>query len=209
MPLAYPVLYNGPVSYFTRLVREQKIILEQHENYTKQTYRNRCRIMGPNGILDLVVPVKRVKGKKNLVRDIRIDYDTPWNRIHWRSMVASYAASPFFDFVKDELFPYYNRPINFLFELNLGLLTTILNMLRVDIPLEMSASFTPVGDSGDPRSIIHPKLDISKADPEFHPVPYHQVFSERHGFQPDLSVVDLIFNEGPHAPEILKGSLRI
>jgi hypothetical protein len=206
--LVYPALYNGPVYYFARLIREKKITLEQHDHYAKQTYRNRFRIMGPNGILTLVVPVKRTRGQKNLFRDIRIDYDTPWNKIHWRSMVASYASSPFFELMIDELAPYYHKKTGFLIDLNLGLLRTTLELLGQEVPVDLSATFTPILESKDPRTMIHPKRDLAKTDPEFQPVEYHQVFADRHGFKQGLSVLDLMFNEGSNASTILRDCIR-
>jgi len=208
LPLVYPALYNGPVYYYARLIREKKIHLEQHDHYTKQTYRNRFRIMGPNGILTLVVPVKRKRGRKNLLKDVRIDYDTPWNKIHWRSMVASYASSPFFELMKDELEPFYCKQTGFLFDLNLGLLMATLNLLGKEIPVDVSTSFKPLNGEKDPRAVIHPKLDPAGADPDFQPAAYHQVFADRHGFEPNLSILDLLFNEGSNASLILQNSLR-
>ena len=206
--MVYPAFYNGPINYYARLIREQKIILEQDEHYTKQTYRNRFRIMGPNGILTLSVPVKRIRGKKNLLRDVRVDYDTPWNRIHWRSLVASYASSPFFNFIKDELEPFYEKRITYLIELNKELVRTTLGLLELDIPVECSETFVPIREVSDPREMIRPKPESSLNDPWFIPIEYHQVFSERLGFQPNLSILDLLFNEGPNARTILHQSLR-
>jgi hypothetical protein len=206
--LVYPALYNGPVNYYARLIREQEIKLEQHDHYTKQTYRNRFTIMGPNGILTLTVPVSRKRGMKTLMKDVRVDYDTPWNKIHWRSLVASYTASPYFALMMDELQPFYAGKFKFLIDLNLGLLQTTLDLLGIDSRVILSDAFTPITENADPRKVIHPKLDISSFDPVFHPVAYHQVFSDRHGFLPNLSVLDLLFNQGSDAIGILQKCIR-
>jgi len=206
--LVYPALYNGPVNYFARLIGEREIILEQYENYTKQTYRNRCEIMGPNGILTLSIPVKKKRGVKNPVKDIRIDYDTPWQKIHWRSLVAAYAASPFFQYIKDDLAVYYEKKPRFLIDLNQQLLEQCLYFLGKEIPLRLSSSFSGTKGKTDPRVLIHPKLDPTIHDPVFHPVTYHQVFSERFGFTSNLSILDLLFNEGNQAYSVLEKSLR-
>ena len=206
--MVYPALYNGPVSYYARLVREQSIILEQFDSYTKQTYRNRFRVMGPNGVLTLSVPVKKKPGIKNHLRDIRIDYDTPWNNIHWRSLVASYAASPFFEYFQDDLVHFYKNKFEFLIDLNLQLVETILELLGVKIPVSSSMAFTKITGETDPRFFIHPKKEQAVVDPDFQPVIYHQVFSDRHGFHANLSILDLLFNEGPAALSILHKSLK-
>lgn len=206
--MIYPALYNGPLNYYARLVREQSIIFEQYENYTKQTYRNRFRIMGPNGILNLSIPVKKKPGIKNYLRDIRIDYDTPWNNVHWRSLIASYAASPFFEYFQDDLIRYYENRFEFLIDLNLQLAETVLKLLGLKIPLQYSNSFTDITGETDPRFFIHPKKERVVVDPDFQPVVYHQVFSDRHGFQANLSILDLLFNEGPSSLLILQNSLK-
>jgi hypothetical protein len=206
--LIYPALYNGPINFFARLVREKEILLEQFDHYQKQTYRNRCKIMGPNGVFTLTIPVKKVHGSKTLLRDIRIDYDTSWNRNHWRSLVASYASSPYFEFMADELAPFYHKKYEFLIDLNRELLVCTLEQMGLDIPVSCSSSFTEIAQESDPRYFIHPKKRESAEDPDFLSIEYHQVFSDRLGFIPNLSVLDLLFNEGPSAPGILRQSLR-
>ena len=206
--LVYPALYNGPVNYFARLIRESEIVLEQFDSYTKQTYRNRCRIMGPNGVLTLSIPVKKRRGVKNLFRDIRIDYDAAWNKIHWRSLVASYAASPYFEFMKDDLVEFYERRYDFLLDFNARLLDRILYSLGLNIPIGYSREFSEIKEITDPRHFILPKVNLAESDPEFIPVEYHQVFSDRRGFQANLSILDLLFNEGPATLSILRESLR-
>ena len=207
--MIYPAFYNGPVQYFARLVSEEEIILEQFDSYTKQTYRNRCRIIGSNGLLTLSIPVKRARGTKNLFKDIKVDYDTPWNKIHWKSLVAAYASSPFFEFLKDELLPFYEKRFGFLIDLNAGLLDKTLEMMGMRIPIRMSEKFEALSGEDDPRHFIHPKLNTLVADPHFVPHPYHQVFKEKHGFQDNLSILDLLFNEGPGSLQILRNSLKI
>jgi len=206
--LIYPALYNGPLNYFARLVREQEITLEQLDHYTKQTYRNRCKILGPNGVLSLSIPVKKKHGTKNLLRDIRIDYDMAWNRNHWRSLVASYASSPYFEYMSDELAPFFEKKYEFLIDLNTRLLEYSLNLLGLEIPLRHSLSFTEIVSPSDPRHFIHPKKIETVEDPDFQVIEYHQVFSDRQGFQANLSILDLLFNEGPAALGILRRSLR-
>jgi len=208
VPLVFPSLYNGPVNYFARLVRQEKIVLEQYDSYTKQTYRNRCLIMGPNGVISLSIPVKRKRGEKTLMRDIRIDYDSNWNKIHWRSLLASYASSPFFEILADEIRPFYHQRFEFLLDLNLHLVEQTLRMLGLHIPVSCSEAFTPISSTKDPRHFIHPKKEQALTDPGFLPLEYQQVFSERLGFRSNLSILDLVFNLGPDALSYLLRSLK-
>ena len=206
--MIFPALYNGPINLFSRLVREEHIVLEQFDHYQKQTYRNRCRILGPNGIISLSIPVIKVHGTKSYLRDIRIDYTGSWNRNHWRSLVAAYASSPYFGLLADELVPYYERKYEYLIDLNIELLERTLKVMGLNIPASCSSSFTEMDPDGDPRQFIHPKKKESVEDPDFLSIEYHQVFSDRFGFVPNLSILDLLFNEGPNATGILRQSLR-
>ena len=206
--MVFPALYNGPVNYYARLVRQKEIVLEQYDSYTKQTYRNRCLIMGANGVIPLSIPVKRKSGIKTQMRDIRIDYDSNWNKIHWRSLVASYASSPFFEILADEISPLYQQSFEFLLDLNLHLLEQTIGILGLNIPISCSKAFTPISSEDDPRHFIHPKKEQAVADPGFLPGEYHQVFSDRLGFRSNLSILDLLFNEGPDALSYLQGSLK-
>lgn len=196
------------MNYYARLVRQKELVLEQFDSYAKQSFRNRCMIMGPNGVITLSIPVSRKHGVKTLFRDIRIDYDSSWNKIHWRSLVASYASSPFFEYLADEINPFYQKKFEFLIDLNQELVEHTLNSLGLNIHLSRSSAFTPINSEQDPRQFIHPKKDQAVADPGFIPTEYHQVFSDRLGFRPNLSILDLIFNLGPESLSYLHASLK-
>lgn len=165
-------------------------------------------IMGPNGVITLSIPVKRESSVKTYLRDIKIDYDTPWNKIHWRSLVSSYASSPFFEFLAQEIDPLYQKRFEFLIDLNFQMIEHSLGLLGLEIPVARSEAFTPISSEHDPRQFIHPKKDQAVADPDFLPMEYHQVFSDRLGFRANLSILDLIFNEGPDALSYLHRCLR-
>jgi len=207
--LIFPALYNGPLNYYARLIGQKELILEQFDSYSKQSYRNRCMIMGPNGVIALSIPVLRKRGEKTLLRDIRIDYDSKWNKIHWRSLVASYASSPFFEYLADEINPFYLKNYEFLIDLNQELVEHTLVFLGLNIQVSCSDAFTPLSSEEDPRHFIHPKKDQAIADPAFLPLEYHQVFSDRLGFQSNLSILDLIFNLGPDSLSYLRACLKI
>jgi len=204
----FPALYNGPLNYYARLVRQKELVLEQYDSYSKQSYRNRCMIMGPNGVITLSIPVSRQHGVKTLLRDIRVDYDTNWKKIHWRSLVASYASSPFFEYLADEIRPFYEKKHNYLIDLNRELVEHTLKFLGLNIKLSCSDVFTPLRSEEDPRYFIHPKKDQAVVDPGFLPQEYHQVFSDRLGFRPNLSILDLIFNLGPDSLSYLHACLK-
>jgi len=206
--LPYPLLHNGPVHYFARLAGEQRITLEGFDSYIKQSYRNRCRILGANGVMSLSIPVVRKKGEKTLYRDVGIDYTQPWAQVHWKSIVSAYAVSPFFEYVQDELEPFYKKRFTFLMDLNMKLLEKTLYLLNLDISMECSEDFAELSGPKDHRSYLPMKKGAMEADPDFRILPYHQVFMDRHGFQPNLSILDLLFNMGPESSGILRQSLK-
>lgn len=206
--MIYPCLYNAPLVYYALLLHESSnFIIEQNDHYIKQTYRNRCRILGGNGIMSLVVPVLKTHGKKTLMKDIRIDYDPPWQAIHWKSISSSYASSPFFEFISDYYQPLYLKKERYLADLNCKLLSTTLGLLNTDMTYTRSEAYEHIDFSEDIREAIHPKRKFSMASVKFHPQSYQQVFSDRHGMVDNLSILDLLFNEGQNAGQILKASI--
>lgn len=208
MPLILPSVYNGPIVYYALLAKAgQEIIVERYDHYNKQTYRNRCRLTGPNQVIDLTIPVVNDHGNKTLMKDVRIDYSTRWRQVHWRTIRSSYASSPFFEFTSDAFQPYYETlRFDFLFDLNQSLLETTLGILQLPVSISASDVFTDA-DENDPREYIHPKRPFTSDHFIYHPVPYDQVFGERHGFIKNLSILDLIFNAGPDALTILNSTL--
>jgi len=199
------IFYLGPVQYFSKFILHPLRIIEQYDNYIKQTYRNRCNILGANGILPLSIPVLKGHDRKTYVKDIRIDYNKKWQKLHWKSIESAYRHSPFFEFYMDEFYPFYERKFVFLLDFNASLLELVLQSLEIDMNLRYSSKFmdVPASDLADYRESIHPKRD-PLSDPFFIPVTYRQVFSERLGFKANLSIIDLLFNEGPNARSVLE-----
>jgi hypothetical protein len=197
--------YLGPVQYFTKFLVHPVQIIEQYDHYIKQTYRNRCNIMGANGMLPLSIPVLKGQAHKTFVRDIRIDYDKKWQKLHWRRIESAYRHSPFFEFYMDDFSPFYEKRFEFLLDFNTTLLEIVLQSLEIDNTTDFSEEFihAGTGDHADYREAIHPKRDLS-SDPLFVPLSYQQVFTERHGFKANLSIIDLLFNEGPNARLVLE-----
>jgi hypothetical protein len=207
--LILPSVYNGPIIFYALVLYErQEIIIEQYDHYTKQTYRNRCRVAGANGLIDLTVPVVNDHGKKTLMKDTRIDYSTPWQQVHWRTILSSYASSPYFEYTRDLFHLFYeSRQYNYLIDLNHSLVETTLDALEITANVSPSSFFSDLLDN-DPRERIHPKKRFLSNRYHYEPVKYHQVFQDRHGFQENLSILDLIFNAGMEARTILQQSLE-
>ncbi len=193
MAFPVPTSYLPPISYMMEVLRSDEsdeILWEAYETFTKQTYRNHCSILGPNGRQTLTVPVVKVNGNHTLVRDIRISDQQPWQKIHWRSIEAAYNKSPFFIYYRDSFNPFYLKPFRFLLDLNQGLMEVILTSLRSNRPVRCTNFFIGYQNSPDIVKIISKKSQF--LNPE-----YHQVFQERSGFFPDLSIIDCLFNLGP------------
>ena len=204
------ISYLGPVQYLTKFLIFPVRIIERYDHYIKQTYRNRCYIMGANGILPLSIPVLKGRATKTYVRDIRIDYHKKWQKLHWRSIESAYRHSPFFEFYMDEFSPFYEQKFEFLLDFNAALLEVVLQAMEIDNTIRYSSEFIDVTlkNYTDFRETIHPKRDLS-SDPLFVPVSYQQVFAKRLGFMANLSIIDLLFNEGPNARSVLQQCIAL
>lgn len=199
-----PLAYMGNTYYFSKLCFEDCIV-DIHEHYVKQSYRNRADILTSNGVVPLSVQIEKRSGEKTPVKDIRIDYSKRWQHQHWISIVSAYKSSPYFDYYSDLFAPFYEKRYEFLLDLDLDLTVTLLKAMNLDTELRLSESYvTPGSDDLDLRTTLSPKPQRRRPDAAFHAEPYCQVFSDRFDFVPDLSVIDLLFCEGPGAREILK-----
>lgn len=199
--------YFAPIHFYTRFLHHSEVYLEQFENFTKQTYRNRCVISGGNGLIPLVVPVVKGRGPKILIKDLQISYDTEWQRNHWQTIVSAYNSSPYFEYYQDELFPFFKNKETFLLDFNLKIHETICDFLEIDNNVVLTRDFEKVPEGTlNLREAISPK-NKRQMDPCYHPLHYTQVFSGKFDFLPDLSILDLLFNEGPNSHTILLKSL--
>jgi len=199
--------YFPPVQYFSKLLQFERIYIEQFENFSKQTYRNRCKILGANGIIPLVVPVVKGRGKKIKIRDLQISYDTDWQRNHWRTIFSAYNSSPFFEFYKDDIFPFFAKQHKYLFDLNQEVLESLCELLEMETLTVFTEDFEKVPEHTlNFREALSPKKQKAMPDTNFNPKQYTQVFSEKFGFVPNLSILDLLFNEGPNSLNILQSS---
>lgn len=190
--------YFGPIQWYQKLHR-MPCILEQHDHFVKQTYRNRCVIATANGTQTLTVPIERYEGTKCPMRDIRISDHGNWRHLHWNALVSAYGETPFFEFYADDLRPFFEKRHTFLFDLNLDIMHTMCQLLDVRPQVELSEHYIVLPSEDDEvidfREAIRPKHPLPDAD--FNPTPYYQVRAQRHGFLPNLSILDLLFNEGP------------
>ncbi len=201
--------YWPPVQYFTKLILFDEVLIEQFETYPKQSYRNRMEVYGPNGIQSLQVPVLKASFKKTIIKDVEISYDTPWQKNHVKSIESAYRSSPFYEYYIDEILPLFSKKYKFLIELNADILKICQEILGLEVSVNFTLNF--IADSGefDFRNIIHPKSSKARVEPNFKPVEYVQGFEQRHGFAPNLSILDLIFNCGPESLALIKSSIRI
>ena len=205
-----PTTYFGPIYLYSKILNVQEIGVEQYDTYMKQTYRNRCTILGANGMLSLSIPVVKTNGTKTWVKDVHIDYSTRWQSNHWRSICSAYNSSPFFEYYSDEFAPFYEKNFKYLIDFNNRILEMILDLLGMKNKsvYTTNAYQKTIEDAIDFRDVITPKKDYLGADPMFILEPYTQTFDEKMEFVPNLSIVDLLCNKGPEALSYLQRTLK-
>jgi len=205
--------YLAPIQYFTKLIRYPQIYIEYCESYLKQTYRNRTVILAANGPLQLSIPVADGPRAKGPIKDLKLSYEQPWQLMHWRGISSAYNSSPFFEYYADDLSPFFHeKKWKYLFDFNLEIQNTVLKAINLDVTIKPTLDYYPKGQApettDDFRYTIHPKHQNQEADPHFFPTPYTQVFNEKWGFVPNLSILDLLFSEGPETISNLRSCIR-
>ena len=198
--------YLPSIPYFACLSGVEKIIIEKHEHFEKQSYRNRCHILTAHGIERLILPLTSKSGKV-LITEVRIDYSQKWLNNHWRTIESAYRSSPFFEFYADDVHRILFKQHTFLYDLNVELLTICLKWLKWDVTLQESMSYEKIPANGitDMRNVIHAKKPELCA-PYFQPVEYAQVFGNK--FAAGLSLLDLVFCTGPDSRKVVVSSAR-
>ena len=217
--------YFAPVEYFAVLDNCSNMVIEACEQYQKQSYRTRCHILTGSGVLVLTLPVLRGGGSvacsvtgsvtgnitldpthKLPISDIRIDYSKPWVLQHERAIEAAYGNSPFFEYYKDEIFAVLDFHIETLLGLNMELTSLLCELCGIEKRFSLSTEYENPQktdpDTLDLRSAIHPKVSVSN-NPFYKEKAYYQVFTNKYGFTPNLSILDLLFNEGPNSVSFL------
>lgn len=205
--------YLPPVSYFAAMAQSKESRIVSCENYQKQSYRSRCNILSPNGVQTLSVPIKRGgedQSHKVSINQIEIDYSFPWVHDHKRALDAAYRNSPFYEYYAPELFSILDNMPDNLLELNSLLTIKLLSFCSIKNNLHLDSSLPPINDTFtengtiDLREILQPKFKGESFLRHYNmEKPYWQVFGAKQGFVPDLSIVDLLFNEGPNSLEFL------
>ncbi len=200
--------YLAPVEYYSKLLHYSKVYIEQCDHYMKQTYRNRCNIASPNGILPLSIPIVRPETLKCAMKDIRISDHGNWRHLHWNAIESAYNNTPFYEYYKDDFRPFYEDKYTFLADYNEQLCHLICNLIGIDTEIKRTEEYKTgfAGNECDFRDAIHPKKNSALVDAEFQVIPYYQVFEGKHGFLPNLSIIDLLFNMGPEALLVLQKS---
>jgi hypothetical protein len=195
-----PMFYLPPVDFFTKLnTFKPDVVFEQEEHFPKQTYRNRANIYSPDGVQTLTVPI--VKGSKNhtKTKDVKISYDFRWQRAHWMGLQTCYRRSAYFEYYEDDFAPFYEKQTTFLLDYNTQLLALLFRLLK----MKLEITFTDTYEAAYPNLTDLRNTFSAKNTADVQQKPYFQVFEERKGFLNNLSIVDLLFNQGPQAVNYL------
>lgn len=182
----FPIAYFPPISYFQKILKEESVVFEVKEHYLKQTLRNRCTILTANGTMDLSIPVVRANGSKTKTDDIVISHHEDWRKVHWRAIESAYANSPYFDTYDREIKELIYQEENHLVSFTITIIKAILEFLDLPLSYSLTADYQGITTNIEPDDQIKP---------------YYQVFNEKGkaNFTPDLSILDLLFAEGPMA----------
>jgi len=191
--------YFPSISHFVAITKADIVTFEVEDNFQKQTNRNRMYIYSPNGIQLLNVPIKHTGEKHQRIKEVKIENDFDWQKQHFKSLEAAYRTSPFFEYFEDDILPIFQKKHTFLMDLNLETMAIVAKCLQLEFDYnETIEYFHEVNDKTDFRNLVNGKKDTAVFDP------YTQVFGEKHGWLNNLSILDLLFNEGRYALEYLK-----
>lgn len=200
--------YLAPVQYYTKLFAYPTIYVERYDHYMKQTYRNRCVIASAEGPLALTIPTEKGDEEKCLMKDIRISDHGNWRHVHWNAFVSAYRHSPFFDYYADEFRRFFEQRYEYLFDFNQELCEWVCRQIDIHPNMIPTSDYeAEPTDKDDFRMSISPKKSGDQRDPDFQSAEYYQVFTEKNGFLPNLSIADLLFNMGPESLIVLRDSI--
>lgn len=190
--------YLGSIEYFQALVNYPNIYIEQYDHYIKQTYRNRCNIVGAEGIQSLIIPIVKPNRDAQCMKDIQISDHDKWNHLHWQAIKSAYKNSPYYDYFEEDFYKFYKKPCKFLFDFNNQLQNIVCELADLAPNIRYTAEYKSkfCGTEIDLRDSIHPKKGRLAATLNKR---YYQVFEHKHGFVSNLSIIDLLFNKGPES----------
>ena len=198
MKILLPIFYLPPISWFAVFLKEEEeIVLEQYENFPKQTYRNRANIYGANGKLSLIIPISH--SGKRIMKQIEISHRENWKQNHWKSIKTAYQSSPYFEFYEDRLQKIFEFETESLIQFNLNALKIIQDILKTKKAYSLNNEYAKV-----PSELNFRERFSAKKETEFEMEEYYQTFSDKLGFEKDLSILDLICNKGPETLTYLK-----
>lgn len=200
MELLIHPTYFPNLAHFVAIVKSDVVYFEIEGNFQKQTYRNRTYIYGANGKLSLNIPVIHTQKQRKKYRDVKIFNEYKWQLNHWKSLESAYRTSPFFEFYADELEPLFKLKTNYLLDFNLKCFDIICDCLQLDLNISETTIYekTPT-DKLDLRELVNAKKEKPRVLKY-----YTQVFADKHGFISNLSILDLLFNEGPNSLNYLQ-----
>ena len=198
-----PTTYFGPVSWYRQFHQTGRVVIDADEPWVKQTFRNRCTIATAAGTQTLTVPVVHTGRVGTPVKEIRISDHGNWRHLHWNALKSAYGESPFFEYYEDDLRPFFLPDWEFLFDFNEAIRQKMCELLDIQPRVSPTTQFLPPAAVAshptlhDFRDAIQPKHPAP--DPHFTPRPYYQVYRQKHGFLPNLSILDLLMNMGPES----------
>lgn len=189
--------YFGPVQWYQILYRSDEVQIERYESFLKQTYRNRCLIATTQGVQALTVPVEHHNCQ--FIRDLRISDHGNWRHLHWNALQSAYGESPFFEYYQDDIRPFFEKHWTFLFDFNEEIREKMCELIDIQPKVSSTSKFVAQHTDSikDYRNVITPKHPVPDSD--FVSKPYYQVYQQKNGFLPNLSILDLLFNMGPES----------
>lgn len=198
MKILLPIFYLPPLSWFAVFLKvENEVVLEQFENFPKQTYRNRANIYGANGRLSLIIPTRHTG--KRIMKETEISHRENWQQLHWKSIKTAYQSSPYFEFYEEKLEKIFEFKTDSLIEFNLNALKIIQDILKTEKAYSLNNDYVKI-----PLEENYREKFSAKKETEFEMEEYYQTFSDKLGFEKDLSILDLICNKGPETLTYLK-----
>lgn len=191
--------YFPSISHFAVIAQSETITFEMEDNFQKQTNRNRTYIYSPNGIQLLNIPIKHSKSAHQKTKDVLIENEFDWQKQHFKSLEAAYRSSPFFEFFEDDITPFFEKKHTYLMDLNMEVFELVNKCMRLKLEFNKTSEyFHEVENISDFRYLVNGKKDSNSFEK------YTQVFDDKHGFINNLSILDLLFNEGKFAIDYLK-----